>query len=176
MAERILITAFKPFGIKGAITQTNASRQVLSSIKQRHGDKFDYLILPVNDECEEIVRNYLEENSPGAVVSMGELLTLPSDDIRYEPSAIQAPISIWPRLGRGRPLSSVLTQTMLGLECDPETTTIGLYYCNRVYLKSLEWGRRYNKPSVFFHIPAIGNRKKHTEQVLGKIAGLAQNI
>lgn len=169
---KILVTAFSPFGLRGLFTKRNASRQVLRLLKTRYGEKYEYLVLPVDSKCETLLGDTLRSADPAGILSMGELLTLPPGHVRLEPAAVLAPgVSVWPRLGRYETVASPWAQSCEDSSL-PETTGIGLYYCNRVYLTALSWANAKNRPAAFLHIPVAGSRERHLEQVMGKLEAM----
>jgi len=161
----LLITAFEPFGIRRRLSNENASLQVLERIRQQFGTRYSYLGLPADDSCESRLGNVLEADPPEGVVCLGELLHLDPRSVRVEPAAIRAPLSPWPRFGRGTEVGSVFASSIVCEDQSVRRTGIGLYYCNRVYLHALEWSERHQVPAVFLHIPVFGSRDRHTTQV-----------
>ena len=174
--SKILITAFEPFGpIRGLVFKKNASLEVLEQIGANDlQNRFEYLVLPVSDDGEKMFADALESARPAGIVSMGEYLFQSPTNIKVEPCALRAPLSSLPRLGRGAEVFSPFAEK-IGHGEARERASIGLYYCNRIYIRGLDWAHKNGgRPSVFLHIPVFGDRKAHYHQTMAIVEQMEQ--
>ena len=162
----LLITAFEPFGER-IETNRNASLEVLRQLRARHGNRFEYAVIPASAAGEARFRALLASGDYAGVIALGEDGRLPGQAVNLEPYAIAAPVSS--RLRRTSPserIGSPFARSAAAATGLPLRDGIGLYYCNRVYLHALRWTRPHGRPAVFVHIPIRGDRATHAWQVL----------
>ncbi len=164
--SRILITAFEPFGLIGAwVRRANASAQVMSEIEKVNGDSFLYKTLPTTKDAIPELLETLEAEKPSGILSMGEHLLAFPEDIKIEPYAHDTFVSTLPlrHLFKNKVRSDFVSQ----MDDQLTSSLIGGYYCNQVYLQSMNWATKNgNVPVAFTHIPVLGDHEEHTDQVI----------
>ena len=73
--------------------------------------------------------------------------------------------------------NKLVSEFSLQAGAKPGKSSIGAYCCNRVYLTALKWaGQNGDKPVTFLHIPILGTRDKHAEQVRSLIGRMETAI
>jgi pyrrolidone-carboxylate peptidase len=160
----ILIFAFKPFGLKGALSGTNSSEQVLDQLKALAPTQHHYRTLDVGSETLPQLRSALEETDPAGVVGMGEFLLAPGKNIMVEPYAVDTPVTSLPLFGG---IQKIERSTFASSrEGHVHSSSIGTFYCNATYLEAIRWARsKGNRPVTFIHVPVVGDREAHCQQV-----------
>jgi hypothetical protein len=149
MGRKILVTAFKPFGLSPTtLLLGNRSETMLQRIRNESGQRYDYEVFPVDGESNVQLRAELARD-PSAVLLMGfDLLpTLGHCGINVEPVA---------RDGQQRVESPFVNQRIRGgrflgrYSC---RQGIGNDLCNEVYLEALRGAAaRRNVPVAFMHV------------------------
>ena len=132
---KILITAFKPFGI-GKLFNRNESEEI--ALKLLLDYQADVLILPVDKSCINSLRQKIRKFKPNLIFGLGQ-----ADSLRIESSAFQKKL-----------LHSHLAEKIKQKFKTEEN--IGEYYCNDVYAEEM----RLCKNSVFVHIPLFCKYEK----------------
>lgn len=159
----ILLTAFKPFGIVRKAMNKNASMEVLEKIRTISPENFHFAILDVSDQGISQLESAMSEASPSGVLCMGELLSLPGHQVKVEPFAIKSRPRLLPRFSFKKAESEA--SAFAAAVAPGNDSTIGLYYCNAAYLSALNWARKGGAPVGFVHIPVLGDRDEHANQV-----------
>lgn len=165
--NKILITAFEPFGPIGKYVRgENSSEIILEKIKKEHQDDFLFLTLPVSKEGITQMQNALAQHNPIGILSMGEDMLAPPSQVKIEPYAYQADASIIPFLDRtfsGKLQSEFVNHIGNG----QDSSSIGHYYCNDIYRTGLNWAKDNGSPPVaFIHTPVFGDHDRHAQNIL----------
>jgi hypothetical protein len=63
--NKILVTAFEPFGTHGTLTKRNASQDVLAALK---GSDLIKCVLPVSGDAETALMHLLHQHRPAGVL------------------------------------------------------------------------------------------------------------
>lgn len=164
MSKRILLTAFKPFLGR----QQNRSETVCRRVCAGGSADVDLLILPVDQQAEAELHRELAQ-CPGGIIMTGEVGGPVSDilsvwtDVRIERAAINPRQQVHGvgSLPWANQLESEFARYLainVGTDRTRLTSSIGAYWCNRVYHRGLEWsGQHGNVPCVFLHLAATGD-------------------
>lgn len=173
--NKILITAFMPFGLTGKfLRRANASLDVACVIQSSAHKDCDLLTLPVSAHADDILKEYLERNKPSAILCMGEDFLMPNA-VNIEPFAYgTAPTFNFMAAAYAPKIMSTF------LEEDqpaPRFSGIGTYYCNSLYKTALLWAKENgNTPTTFAHIAVIGNRDRQSEKLITLIEAMKKRI
>lgn len=165
MSKRILLTAFKPFLGR----QQNRSETVCRRIGTSAGNAdVDLLVMPTDQQAEAELRRQLAQ-CPGGIVMTGEIGgpvtgVLPVwTDVRIERAAIDPgqQVHALGSLPWARDLESEFArylETHVGTPRTRLTSSIGAWWCNRVYHQGLNWSSEHGgAPCVFLHLAASGD-------------------
>lgn len=160
----ILVTAFKPFGfIRGWLMKKNSSLEVLEALQAENPGNHHFLVLDVSDQGIETLKKTVRQLKPSGILSMGEYALLSGERVILEPFAVNCRPSIMPDIFGDPKVESPFAR---GHGAGPEDSVIGRYYCNAAYLAGLEWASQSRgQPVAFVHVPILGDRSKHVEQV-----------
>ncbi|PCI54994.1 MAG: hypothetical protein COB36_09080 [Alphaproteobacteria bacterium] len=163
--SKILITAFEPFGLIGAwFRSENTSQQLINQIQQTHGEEFLYQTLPTSEEAIPQFLAFLDREKPTGILSMGEHLLLPPQNIKLEPFAYDISISTLPL--KQLFAKTITSDFVSNIDEQHKSSSIGSYYCNQIYLQGMNWAKENgNIPVAFTHIPVLGNHDEHAQQV-----------
>jgi len=134
----ILITGFEPFGLIGRILKINPSEEVARKLYKEIKENVDLLILPVNKDCINILKNELENHKYKFIFMMGY-----GGSFRIETRTSKGEISKFAR--RIKEEMGLMTKE-----------NIGDYYCDKVYSEAL----KYNPKTIFIHLPIYPNYLK----------------
>ena len=175
--SKILVTAFEPFGLSGKFFRhSNASQIVAERIQSALPDNYVFEFLPVSDRAEEKMQEILDREQPDGVMSLGEDFIIPSGHVRVEPYAHKKKPSVLPVLFDS-PENRLVSDFVSQMNGGDRKSTIGAYFCNRVYLTALEWGQENgNVPVSFIHVPIMGDKSRHAEQVLDVVGKMETAI
>lgn len=125
----------------------------------------NFHVLPVSGQSEIELLQLLEYEQPDVAICLGEALAGWPSGVKLEAYARDVPASVLPRLGGLEPV--VASKAAMRLGADPATCTIGSYYCNRVYLAALRWAEGHaGRTALFFHVPVLGCRAAHADQIM----------
>lgn len=146
---KILISAFKPFGLRSK----NISEEIIKELK--NVDK--KIVISVDNRGIEELRKTILKFKPDAIVCLGEDIM---GKTRIEPYAIEK-IRIY------SPLAALLRK-----EFNSYAHWIGTYYCNDAYVVAL----KLNPNSVFIHLNAWNKEKncKFVQKIIDKIRSIAK--
>lgn len=172
--SKILITSFEPFGLIGSwVRGNNASKQVMEKLQKEHGNNFTYATFPTSDEGIAQFEACLQKENPTGILSMGEHLLAFPEKVKIEPFANDTSVSVMPLKHL---FSDTVTSDFVTSINEPQDSSlIGGYYCNQIYLRGLNWSKQNGNPPVAFaHIPVLGNHNEHTSQVLGILEKMEQ--
>lgn len=163
--SKILITAFEPFGLIGAwFRGENTSQQIMNKIQQTHGEEFLYTTLPTSEEAIPKFLDFLDKEKPAGILSMGEHLLLPPQNIKLEPFAYDTSVSTLPL--KQLFAKTITSDFVSNIDEQHKNSSIGSYYCNQIYLQGMNWAKENgNIPVAFTHIPVLGNHDEHAQQV-----------
>ncbi|MGN7437607.1 MAG: hypothetical protein ACTHOO_03105 [Alcanivorax sp.] len=174
--SKILITAFKPFGLIGAwLRQSNASEDVLAALNKHQNETFENLIISASDQGIEAFLEELDRIQPSGIISMGEHMLIPSTNILIEPHAYDTNTTALPlkHLFSDKVESSFATNHA----SSPTKSMIGGYYCNQIYLQGLNWAKENgNIPVAFVHVPVLGDPDHKAEQVSALLKSMQDDI
>lgn len=137
--NKVLITGFEPWGVKGMILRRNESKEIALKLQKKYG--FETIILPVNDSCILKLKSKIQEYKPKFIISLGQ-----SDrGFRIESMCTKDEKTL---------ISSIAKEIKepLGFYEDD----IGEFYCNDIYFEALS-----NVPNtIFIHVPLFLSFKK----------------
>ena len=170
--NKILITAFSPFGLSGRIRDENASLTVLTGLQAAlPASHYDYMTLPASSEAPTLLEAHLARTAPAAILSLGEDLTQFPDAVRLEPYAHDCEATANPIAGLFAPrLVSAFARSVAP---DTKNSTLLAWHCNAVFRACLKWAARHDDvPVAFAHVAVIGNRARQTEKALAIVAQL----
>ena len=178
MSRRILLTAFKPFFGR----HENRSETVCRRVRAGGNTDVDLLILPVDQQGEADFLCQLTQ-FPGGITKVVKTGGLISDvfpawtDGRIERAAISPGQQVHGvvSLPWASKLESEFDRYLamhIGNDGTRLTSSIGAYWCNRVYHRGLEWsGQHVAVPSVFLHLATAGDLDNQI-QVVGRTVDL----
>lgn len=157
MAKRILITAFKPFGIVGSILKYNPSEEMLKELIKvfPESDEIHYLVLPVDDTAVPSLRAEIRSFDPSYVISLGQ------------GTSFQIETECHRRTKRKTSqFAESLIENIKILKEHSQDSSIGDYYCNDVYYAAL----LLVPNSLFIHLPIIqGPLKEYYRKIIIRI-------
>ena len=175
MTQCVLLTAFKPFGLKGTISRTNSSELVGNQVHRRIRSEIDYHVLPVDATASLILEQLLQTEPRGAVL-MGEDIS-EFGLVRIEPRAFDPRRQVGlVRLPGAASTGSDFAQTLArrlpaaGVTC---RQAIGTYYCNEIYFHALQWATAHKRPVVFLHLGLFGDVNAKADYVCRVIQFMA---
>ncbi|MGH1377738.1 MAG: hypothetical protein ACRBB3_02855 [Alphaproteobacteria bacterium] len=163
--SKILITSFEPFGLIGSwVRNNNASKQVMDIVQNSDNADFIYKTLPTSDQAIPQFLDILDKEQPTGILSMGEHLLLPPHNIKLEPFANDTNVSSLPL---AHLFSETVTSDFVANQDDNQnSSSIGSYFCNQIYLQGINWAKENgNIPVAFIHVPVFGDHEKHAQQI-----------
>lgn len=162
---KILITAFEPFGLIGSwVRNNNASKQVMDIMRQSNNNDLLYETLPTSDHAIPKFLDILDKEQPTGILSMGEHLLLPPNNIKLEPFAYDTGVNALPLVTLFA--KTVTSDFAKSLSEKNDSSSIGSYFCNQIYLQGLNWSKENGDiPVAFIHIPILGNHEEHAKQI-----------
>ena len=171
MSDKVLLTAFQPFGAKGALSGNNISKQVCDVLAKEQGGRVNYVVLDVGETGESQLADALAMNPRGVLLS-GEDTSMIGPQVRIEPKAYdpaqQLNLTIpklvpWGvlslRLPGASSLSSDFAEEAVAAAGGRKVafqTGIGTFWCNRIYYRALQWGDPRSRPVLFVHLGVFG--------------------
>ncbi len=172
MSNRILLTAFRPF-FGG---DQNRSETVCRAVCGGGIADVALSVLPVEQQAEAELHCQLTLN-PGGIIMTGEIGGPVSDlfpvwtDVRIERMAINPrqqlhAVGSLPWAARIESEFARYLATHLGGEGTSLSSSIGAFWCNRIYHRGLEWSAAHRGvPCVFLHLAAAGNLENQIKVV-----------
>ncbi len=188
----ILVTAFERFASPGKtlrpgpMGRENESEEALRAFGDHARGRCDLVVLPVDARCEVQLARALHRN-PAGVVAMGEA-SLPGDwdtnvEVRAWDRLVVASQTIPQRAAGPSPrapseafFSSPFAASLPLLPGMEREDRIGSYWCNRAYYRVLEWCLRFERPALFLHLRAGGDRGRHVAHLEHAVAAMERQV
>ena len=146
---KILVTGFKPYGIRGFIFRKNKSEKVALKLKEKY--EFETLILPVDILCVQKLVSKIGEYKPDIIICLGQS----SNGFRIEEMCYkktnEKDIILYSKFA-GR-----IKKGLKGFV----KNDIGDWYCNDIYYEALN---RVPK-TVFIHLPMF-IKFRHVDEII----------
>jgi hypothetical protein len=171
MSNNVLLTAFKPFGIRGVVTKKNISKEVCDALFAERASRVNYVVLEVGPPAESQIAAALG-GDPKGVLLTGEDLSMLGPQVRIEPKAYDPAQQInltvsglvpWGVLTLRPPGTASITSGFAEQAANAAGGRrvafhpgIGSFWCNRIYYLALKWGQRRGCPVLFVHLGVFG--------------------
>jgi hypothetical protein len=131
MKNKILVTGFEPYGLKGNLFKRNESKEIALRLKKKY-PSLEILILPVKDSCVQILVSKIESYKPDIIIGMGQ-----SDwKLRIESMCSKGDKMLYSKFAEE-------IKAKLKFVYDD----IGTYYCNDVYRKE-RYDKKFDKDII----------------------------
>jgi hypothetical protein len=149
----------------------------LRAFGDRARGRCDLVVLPVDARCEVQLARALHRN-PAGVVAMGEASLPGAWDTNVEVRAWDRLVAASraagpsPRAPSEAFFSSPFAASLPLLPGMEREDRIGSWWCNRAYYRVLEWCLRFERPAVFLHLRAGGDRGRHVAHLEHAVAAM----
>jgi len=164
--NKILITAFEPFGTHKFLTLPvggrNESRKMLHKLAANIASKrIIFMELEVSQTGIDRLNEAIKLHKPKGIFSMGEHAAILSPNIEAYANDIHR--TSLPLLFKGN--KRIMSKAAVDLGANVNSSKIGAYYCNNVYLDCLKWVQLNGGHSIFLHLPVLKSSTKNYKQV-----------